>query len=93
MSTQRQSKRMSLLTANKATLEKEEAVHQESQDKLQVESDILATKLSVSTCKKELFQLKSASILSPVSIVGKQTELESYEAGLSALKNLKTELF
>ena len=86
-------KREALLKKSSETLEKEMLVHQVQQDKLQLESDLLATQRELGLAKQELLRLKSAQTLSPTNIIKKMDEVAGYEAGIKALEQLKEELF
>ena len=61
--------------------------------KLQLQSDILATKQSIAKIESELELIKHTYPLNPKEIVNLQVELESYKDGLTRLEALMTELF
>lgn len=67
--------------------------HSAEQAKLQLQADILETKSKVAELTQRLEDLKSASPLSPSSIVSTQVELNAYNEGLAHLNDLMTELF
>lgn len=66
---------------------------QVQQDKLQAQSDLLATQQKVQSKLQELDELKSAPKLSLPEIIKVQDELEGYEKGAKAIEKLIKELF
>ncbi len=61
--------------------------------KLQLQSDILATKVSKAEAEAELEAAKHAYPLDAQMIINCQWEVESYADGLNRLESLMTELF
>ena len=86
-------KRIKLLSQSQENKEEAQLSYQVAQDKLQLESDILATEQAVSVAKQELLALKQAPVLSPANIITKMDEVKGLVAGLSTLKDLRAELF
>lgn len=70
-----------------------ELEYEENSAKLQLESDILATNLSLGKVQKELRIAKSEFPLNTQEIINKQIEVESLLDGLKRLEKLKNELF
>ena len=60
--------------------------------KLQLQSDILATKKSLEAKKSELQDAKTAYPLNVEKIISLSSEIEGYEDGLKKLKSLQEEL-
>ena len=67
--------------------------YQASQNRLQLESDLLATRQELKLKERELDQLLSAEILSTYDIILYQDNIEGLEKGQSAIKKLIEELF
>ena len=61
--------------------------------KLQLKSDILATKKSIIISKAKLKDVIKVIPFSPKNIIDSTLELESYENGLKALLKLEKDLF
>ena len=71
----------------------EELQHQSDSAKLQLESDILATKKSLKNAERELEASKSAVPFNVENISNKKDEVDALQRGLEYLKELHTELF
>ena len=67
--------------------------YQASQNRLQLDSDLLATRQELKLKERELDQLLSAEILSTYDIILYQDNIEGLEKGQSAIKKLIEELF
>jgi hypothetical protein len=90
------SKKVSYLERIKANPDQvlsEEQSYQASQNKLQLESDQLATQQALSSKRRELNQLLKAGTLSTVDIIACKDAIESLEKGSKAVKELIDELF
>lgn len=86
-------KRVELLKQSKETRDEQMLSHTIQQEQLQAQADLLETQKKVAQLKQKLETLKSAEELSLPEIVGTQVELEGYQAGEKALKELIKELF
>jgi hypothetical protein len=67
--------------------------YQEDEVKLQLQSDILATKKSLGTSKKRLADEKGAYPFNASKVIELQLEVEGLEDGLKRLEKLEKELF
>jgi hypothetical protein len=83
---------------NKKLMSSEEVTQKELEykvesAKLQLQSDILATKQAKAKAEAELEAAKCTYPLDSTLIVNCQVEVEAYEEGLTRLENLMKELF
>lgn len=83
-------KEKKLLTQDE-TAEKE-VVFMVEETKLQLQSDVLATKRDLEKAKAKLASLKNDYPLNPQAIIEVQLNVESLEDGLKRLENLSEEL-
>lgn len=67
--------------------------HEVKQAELQLQSDILATELSVSNAEQAVESAKSSPNFSSTNIITAQDDLDSAKRGLKALLDLRSELF
>lgn len=82
-----------LIRQSQELKEDEEFQYQVEQAEQQLLSDISATKLSLSSAKKELSEAKRSFPFNSSNIIEAMQKVESYENGLSILYKLKAELF
>ena len=80
-------------TQDQAEMSKDNAVNLAAQNKLQLQSDLLATQRALMSERDKLESLKSAEQLSGADLVSKMDDVESLEKGEKALKVLIGELF
>lgn len=85
--------RLQLLQMSKENQEATQLAFTVANDKLQMESDILATRMQVEKLTAKVLALKSAPSLSSSEILGAQSELEGFQNGLVSLQALFAELF
>ena len=81
------------LNQSQEQLEVQVLGYQLSQEELQAQADLLATKQAVSASKAQLESLKSGQQLSIVDIVAAENELGSLTKGQKRLEVLIKELF
>jgi hypothetical protein len=81
------------LNQSQAQLEEQVLGYQLSQEELQAQADLLATKQAVSASKAKLESLKSSQTLSLVDIVSAENEVEALTKGQKRLEALIKELF
>lgn len=86
-------KRLELLKQTEAQKENAELEYQLEKDKLQLDSDLLETRLALKSKQQELLRRKSDPVLSPVKVIAVQGEIEALARGVEALEALKKELF
>ena len=82
-----------LIRQSQQQQEEEQFQFQVEQAEQQLLSDISATKLSLSSAKKELSEAKRAYPFSSTNIINAMQKVEGLENGLAILENLKSELF
>lgn len=63
------------------------------QAELSIQSDISATKLSLSNAKKVLLKTMTSTTFSSQNVINAQLEVEKYEEGLKRLEQLRADLF
>ena len=71
----------------------EQLYYDEEDNKLQLETDLTATKRALKSEKQKLEQLKSEKQLSSQAIIDQLDLIEGLEKGIVVLENLITELF
>jgi len=70
-----------------------DAEFRNEENRLQLESDLLATRKTIAQAKRELEELKGKNKLVYQDILDKQATIRSYEAALAELEELREELF
>ena len=86
-------KYLELRQQDQTELDQAQLEYENQQNKLQLESDLLATQQKVNEVKKELQALYLKPKLSSSDILAKRNELIEYENGYKELKKLIAELF
>ena len=82
-----------LIRQSQELQEEEQFQYQVEQAEQQLLSDISATKLSLSSAKKELSEAKRLFPFNSTNIINAMQKVEGFENGLKILNDLKSELF
>ena len=86
-------KRLELLKQTGEQKENMNLEYQLEKDKLQLESDLLETRLRLKEKQQLLLALKSARQLSSSDVIKAQVDYDGLQRGIEALEALKKELF
>lgn len=82
-----------LIQTSQSEIESQEIQFKVSSAHLQLQSDILATKRSISEAQSRALAAKRETPFSSTRIITAQLAVEALEDGLKRLEELKTELF
>jgi hypothetical protein len=86
-------KYLQTLKTNPTAKKERELVAQSQRAALQLEQDLLETRLAIDTAKEKLASQLSAVPFESKKIIAAQLEVEEFELGLERLNKLKTDLF
>ena len=86
-------KLIDLYQQSQQDLDQQAMSHEVELGKLQLQSDILATKQALAKAEKDLVDSKLSVPFTPGNILSAMQEVEALKAGLKALEELQVELF